>query len=56
MNLFSLLTAPADTTGYYIAGYAIFFTVMTLYLASMFIRSRNLMQEYELLVELDQEE
>lgn len=56
MILFATTHAPLDTTGYYIAGYAIFFTVMALYIASMFIRSRNLRQEYELLVELDQDE
>jgi hypothetical protein len=55
MTLLSLLHVPADTTNYYIAGYAVFFTVMTLYLASMFIRNRNLKKEYDLLVELDQE-
>ncbi|MCJ7700158.1 MAG: hypothetical protein MUO62_01125 [Anaerolineales bacterium] len=56
MNLFSLLNAPANTSGYYIAGYVIFFTVMVLYLASMVIRSRNLKSEYELLVEADEDE
>lgn len=55
MNLFSLLSAPAETTGYYIAGYAIFFLVMGLYLTSLFIRARNLQQEYELLLELEEE-
>lgn len=55
MNLFSLLSAPAETTGYYIAGYIIFFLVMGIYLASLFIRTRNLQQEYELLVELEEE-
>ena len=56
MTLFNLIQAPADTTSYFIAGYIIFFTVMLLYLASLFIRSRNLRQEYELLVELDEGE
>jgi len=56
MTLFSLLNAPVDTNSYYIAGYAIFFIVVGLYLASLFIRDRNLKQEYELLIELDQEE
>jgi hypothetical protein len=56
MILLSLLNAPADTTGYYIAGYAIFFTVMILYLATFIIRSKNLKLEYELLTELDQEQ
>ncbi len=55
MNLFSLLSAPAETTGYYIAGYIIFFLIMGLYLASLFIRTRNLHQEYELLLELEEE-
>ena len=56
MLLFNLLTATAETSNYYIAGYAIFFTVMALYLASLFIRNRNLQQEYKLLVELDESE
>ena len=56
MNLFSLLLqGPAETTSYYIAGYAILFTVMGLYLASFFVRFRNLRQEIELLQELDGE-
>jgi hypothetical protein len=53
MNLFSHFHAPADTNVYYIAGYVIFFIIMGIYLASLIIRSRNLKQEYELLVALD---
>jgi hypothetical protein len=56
MNLFSLLHAPANTNSYFIAGYVVFFTVMTLYLASLIIRSKNLKKEYELLVDLAEEE
>jgi len=55
MNLFSLLHAPADTNSYFIAGYAIFFTVMAIYLASLIIRSQNLKKEYELLIDLEDE-
>jgi len=55
MNLFSLLQAPADTNGYYIAGYAVFFIVMTIYLTIFVLRDRNLKQEYELLKELESE-
>jgi hypothetical protein len=55
MNLFSILNAPVDTTDYYIAGYVVFFTVMSLYLASLFVRDRNLKREYELLVDLEGE-
>ena len=56
MFLYNILLATAETSNYFIAGYAIFFTVMALYLASLFIRTRNLQQEYELLVELDEGE
>jgi len=56
MNIFTILQAPADTNGYYIAGYAIFFGVMILYLASLFIRNRNLKQEYEMLVDLEKDD
>ena len=55
MELFSLLNAPVNTNGYYIAGYVVFFSVMTVYLASLIIRYRNLKKEYELLVSLSEE-
>ncbi len=55
MNLFSLFYAPADTNSYYIAGYAVFFVVMAIYLTSLFIRGQNLKKEYELLVDLEEE-
>jgi hypothetical protein len=50
-----LQNGPAETTNYYVAGYAIFFTVMALYLVSFFVRNRNLKQEYALLEELERE-
>jgi hypothetical protein len=56
MNLLSILMQPADTWNYFVMGYVIFFSVMGLYLASYFVRFRNLRQEYELLKELDKEE
>ena len=56
MNLFSLLQAPANTDSYYIAGYAVFFTVMAIYMTVFILRDRNLKQEYELLKELDNED
>lgn len=55
MDLFSFLTAPADTTNYYIAGYAVFFIVMITYITILIIRNRNLKQEYDLLMELDRD-
>jgi hypothetical protein len=48
-----LQNGPAETTNYYVAGYALFFTVMALYLVSFFVRNRNLKQEYALLEELE---
>ena len=45
--------ATPDTSGYMIAGYAITFLVMALYVASMYLRSRNLNQDMSTLQELD---
>lgn len=47
-----LQTTP-DTSGYMIAGYAIAFIVMALYVASMAMRSRNLRQDMSTLEEMD---
>ncbi|MBN1666030.1 MAG: hypothetical protein JW862_03050 [Anaerolineales bacterium] len=57
MEMFTLLLqqGPAETTNYFIAGYTIIFLVMGLYVASYFIRFRNLRQEIQLLEELHQE-
>jgi len=42
-----------DTSGYMIAGYAVAFIVMGLYVASMYMRSRNLKQDMSTLEEMD---
>ena len=57
MEFFTLLLqeGPAETTNYFIAGYTIIFLVMGLYLASFFVRFRNLRQEIELLEELQED-
>lgn len=47
--------APPDTSDYMIAGYAIAFGVMFLYVASLFIRSRNLNRDISVLEEMDKE-
>jgi hypothetical protein len=44
---------PAETTGYMIAGYAILFVVMGIYLFSLWLRQRNLQQDLETLEEID---
>ncbi|MCK5315703.1 MAG: hypothetical protein KAI94_09010 [Anaerolineales bacterium] len=51
-----LQEGPAETTGYMIAGYAVIFGVMLIYVASLYIRRRNLIQDLEVLQELQEEE
>jgi hypothetical protein len=48
-------TATPNTDSYMIAGYVVFFIVMILYLGSLVLRHRNLVQDYEVLQELDTE-
>jgi hypothetical protein len=50
--MFLLETTP-DTSIYMIAGYAVAFGVMLIYVASMAIRSRNLKRDLSSLEELD---
>ena len=47
--MFLLQEAPANTNVYFIAGYAVIFGTMLIYLISLIVRRRNLRQEYELL-------
>lgn len=42
-----------DTSGYMIAGYTITFLVMALYVASIYLRTRNLRQDMNLLDEME---
>jgi hypothetical protein len=46
-------TATPDTSGYMIAGYAVAFLLMALYVASIYVRSRNLHQDMTMLEEMD---
>jgi hypothetical protein len=45
-------TTP-DTSGYMIAGYAVFFIVSAIYLLSLTIRNRSLQRDLETLEQLD---
>lgn len=47
--------APPDTSEYMIAGYAIAFGVMFLYVASLFIRYRNLNRDMAMFEEMDKD-
>ena len=42
-----------DTSGYMIAGYAVAFIVMGLYILSMYLRTRNLNQDITMLEEME---
>ena len=42
-----------DTSQYLILGYAVFFLVSAIYLASLVIRNRNLKRDLETLEEMD---
>jgi hypothetical protein len=48
-----LLETPPDTSGYMIAGYAIAFGVMLLYVVSLIIRFRNLNRDLSTLEEMN---
>lgn len=56
--LFSYLLqeGPANTTSYMIAGYAVIFGVMLIYLISLLVRQRNLQKDLEVLEEIQGEE
>ncbi len=60
MHLLFLLSTLQDTTpdtsGYMIAGYAVIFIVLALYLASLAIRQRNFKRDADMLEELEQRE
>jgi hypothetical protein len=47
---------PPDTSVYMIAGYVIFFAVTAIYVASLFIRTRNLSRDLETLKEAEEEQ
>jgi len=50
-----LLQAPAETTRYLVAGYTVIFGIMSLYIISLVVRTRNLKRQLVMLRELDQE-
>jgi hypothetical protein len=50
------LEAIPDTSKYMIAGYVISFLTMGLYVASLYIRNRNLRQDQQTLEDLDRTE
>jgi hypothetical protein len=49
-------TGPADTLGYFVAGYVVFFVVTAIYLASLALRRRSLSQDLETLEDIASKE
>jgi len=45
--------ATPDTSGYMIAGYAITFIILGIYVASMYLRNRNYQEDMNVLEEMD---
>jgi len=54
LSMYFLQQGPAQTLDYMIAGYAVIFGVMLIYLISLYIRRKNLSQDIEVLEELEQ--
>ncbi len=52
-DIMFLQDVTPDTSGYLIAGYAVAFIVMGLYVLSLYLRNRNLHQDLTTLEELD---
>ena len=50
-----LFEATPDTSSYMIAGYAISFVTMFIYVASLFIRFRNLNRDLSMLEDMEEE-
>ena len=51
-----LQDAPANTTMYMVAGYAVIFGLMLIYLVSLVVRRRNLEQDFEMLESLEKKD
>lgn len=54
--MFFLLDGPANTTSYMIAGYTVIFGMILIYIISLYVRQKNLLQDLEILQELEDQE
>lgn len=54
--MFILPQAPAETSSYMIAGYAVIFGVMLIYIISLILRRRNLKEDMQVLQEIQDKE
>jgi CcmD family protein len=56
MYILTLLQeGPAETTNYMISGYAVIFGAIFLYIASLYLRRRNLQQDLETMKDWQEE-
>ncbi len=55
-GMFLFQQPPPDTSAYMVAGYAVFFTVLVVYLLSLFLRWQNLRRDLSVLEDLEREE
>ncbi len=56
MLITTLQQAPAETTRYMVAGYSVIFSIMLVYIVSIFLRRRNLKRDLKILNELEAKE
>ncbi len=54
--MFFLQDGPANTTSYMIAGYTVIFGMILIYIISLYVRHKNLLQDLEILQELEDQE
>lgn len=54
--MFFLQDGPANTTSYMIAGYAVIFGMILIYIISLYVRQKNLLQDLEVLQELEDQD
>ncbi|MEW6716991.1 MAG: CcmD family protein [Chloroflexota bacterium] len=52
--MFLFQPTPVDTSAYMIAGYSVVFSVMFVYVLSLFLRRRSLQRDMEVLTSLDE--
>jgi hypothetical protein len=54
--MFFLQDGPANTTSYMIAGYAVILGMILIYIISLYVRQKNLLQDLEVLQELEDQD
>lgn len=48
-----LQEVPAETTGFMVAGFAVIFGVMLVYILSIYLRKRNLLRDIQVLEDME---